>query len=96
MHKGSSIKLRKIEMTLWHSMESTWVGDSLGTFNRIGSRFYVSRTHQDLHQTPNSYGGAIYCQLNQTNCVKRQKHRIKWSRTEMHRTIQLELKKKQL
>ena len=67
----------KEEMILWHSMDSTWVGDSLGTYNRIGSRFYVSRTHQDLHQTPNSYGGVIYCQLNRTNCVKRRKHRLK-------------------
>ena len=57
----------KEEMILWHSMDSTWVGDSLGTYIRIGSRFYVSRTHQDLHQTPNSYGGAIFCQLNRTN-----------------------------
>ena len=36
------------------------------------------------------------CQLNQLNCVKRQKHRLKRSRTEMHRTNQLELKKKQM
>jgi len=57
----------KEEMILWHSMDSTWVRDSLGTYNRIGSRFYVSRTHQDLHQTPNSYGRAIFCQLNRTN-----------------------------
>ena len=59
----------QVEMILWHSMESTWVGDSLGTFNRIGSMFYVSRTHQNLHQTTNSYGRSIYCQLNRLNCV---------------------------
>jgi len=36
--------------------------------------FYVSRTHQKLHQTPNSYGRSIYCQLNRT---KRRKDAIK-------------------
>jgi len=75
----------KIEI-LWHSMESTWVGDSLGTFNRIGSRLYVLRTHQILHQTPNSYGRSIYCQLNWLNCVKRQMHRLKLVRKQMNRT----------
>ena len=45
----------KVEIILWHSMESTWVGDSIGIFNRIGSMFYVSRTHQNWRLNCNAW-----------------------------------------
>ena len=51
-----------------------------------GSMFYVSRTHQNLHQTPNSHGRPISCQLNRLKEVGIQKHRLKSLETEMHRT----------
>jgi len=75
-------------MILWHFMESTWVGEWKGTFNRIGSMFYVSRTHQNLHQHQTHMEDSSIA-----NWTDWKRHKCKWtekkaSKTELNRTNQ--------
>ena len=61
---------KKIEMILWHFMESTWVGDWIGTFIEMDQCSMFQELTKTCTITPKLTWKSISCQLNRLNCLR--------------------------